>query len=304
MAIASDSLLLCLPQELRDQIYRLLIVRPTRLRRPHRYEPPQNHLNTNVFLLSKAIYHESLQLFCRENAFLTSHMFTTSPVHAGLWPTRIAPLSNAQLSLIRDITIRVHAAWDPHSFLPLYELWKGRTDIRRLVVEVHLPNLSGVHLVCTQQAAPIREQLSALFKLRNIRTVKLEVHWIGWWNAYDLDEVLRDLESMAKAMGKSGSPSSSPRPLDTPMERKSSDVEVRSKLEVITAPAYQMPTLAFPLERMSPTRVSASSDNGSPQVAAETEAIVNRYLDGLGWRWVERTDDAAEDGVAPAVVEL
>lgn len=274
---SNSPLLFRLPRELRDQIYRILVVRRTRFHRPHRFEPPQNRLNINVLLLNKAIHDEASDIFYCENSFLSSHMFTTQAVHASLWPTRITPFSNAQLSLIRDITFRVHASWDENSFVQLYMLWKDRVDVKRLIVEVHLPNLTGVHLVCTQQAAPIRTQLSALFKLRNIMNVKLEIHWVGWWNARDLDEVLRDLESMARLMGSNTdtAPSSSSSP---PHDQSSPfpPVSVSSKHSPITASAYAPPpSVAFPLERMSPTKVSAEWD---------ADDVVHRFLDELNWR--------------------
>lgn len=132
--------------------------------------------------------------------------------------------------------------------------------------------------MCTQQAAPIRTQLSALFKLRNIKNVKLEIHWVGWWNARDLDEVLRDLESMARLMGSntnSSPPSSSP---FVPHDPSSPfpPVSVSSKHSPIVATAYApSPSVAFPLERMSPTKVSAEWD---------ADDVVNRFLDRLDWR--------------------
>jgi len=215
-------------------------------------------------------------------------MFTTYPVHAALWPLRITPVSDAQLALIRDITIRVQAGWDARSFSHLSALWRRRTDIRRLAVQVHLPNLTGVHLVCAQRAAPIRDQLSALFALRRVANVKLEIHWVGWWNAPDLEEVLRELEAMAALMGSHDGecdlPASNPGP------GAAEAVPIGERDAVPEENDARVPQLAFPVERMSPTSVS---------VNFTTEALVNTFLNGLNWK----SDQVEERGFGFGNVE-
>lgn len=196
------SLFLKLPREIRNEIYHHLLVRAFPLRRPHRLEQADHRVNIHVLLLSKATYEEGLLTLCRENHFITSHTFTTQPVHPELWPTRTTPLSLLQLSLIRSATFCVQASWDGDSFLGLYELWKERRmgEVKRLVVEVHLPNLAGMPLVCMQKAAPVTEQLSALFGLRGIGSVSLTVQGLGCWCGDDLESVSQDLERRARAM--------------------------------------------------------------------------------------------------------
>jgi len=273
MKMSNRCLLFRLPREIRDEIYSILLVRQKQLRRPHRFEPTENCLNIHILLLNKEIHHEANLTLLRQNSFLTSHMFTTYPVHAALWPLRITPVSDAQLSLIRDITIRVQAGWDARSFAHLSALWQHRTDIRRLAVQVHLPNLTGVHLVCTQRAAPIRDQLSALFALRNVGNVKLEIHWMGWWNAPDLEAVLRELESMAALMGGDGGERDLPS-----LSAQRGAAKIMSVGGRDAAPedrSTHIPQLAFPVERMSPTSVS---------VDFTTEALVNTFLNGLNWK--------------------
>ena len=180
-----------LPREIRNEVYHHLLVRAFPFRRPHRLEQADHRLNIHVLLLSKAIYEEGLLTLCRENHYITSHNFTTQPVRPELWPTRTTPLSLLQLSLIRSVTFCVRASWDTDSFLGLYELWEERRmgEVKRLVVEVHLPNLAGMPLVCMQKAAPVTEQLSALFRLRGIGSVSLTVHGLGCWCGDDLESV-------------------------------------------------------------------------------------------------------------------
>ena len=103
---------------------------------------------------------------------------------------------------MRSVAFRVHASWDADSFLPLYELWKERRagEVKRLVVEVHLPCLTGAHLACMQKAAPIERQLTALFGLKGIGSVRLEVHCVDSWCWDDLGSVVQDLEMWARVM--------------------------------------------------------------------------------------------------------
>lgn len=191
-----------LPGEIRNEIYRQLLVRAFPLRRPRRLEQADHRLNIHILLLSKATYVEGLPTLYRENHFITSHTFTTQPVNPELWPTRTVPLSLLQLSLVRSVTFCVQASWDTESFLALYELWKERKagEVKRLDVEVHLPNLTGMHLACMQKAAPVKEQLSALFGLRGIGSVSLAVRGLGCWCGDDLEKVARDLERRAGVM--------------------------------------------------------------------------------------------------------
>ena len=191
-----------LPREIRDEIYRHLLVSEFPLRRPHRLEQDDHRLNTHVLLLSKATYEEGLLTLYRENHFITSHTFTAQPVYPDLWPTRTAPLSSLQLSLIRSVTFRVQASWNADSFLALYELWKERRvgDVKRLEVEVQLPDLTGIHLICMQKVAPVKGQLSALFGLRGIGSVRLGLHGLGCWCGDDLESVTQDLERQARIM--------------------------------------------------------------------------------------------------------
>jgi hypothetical protein len=190
------------PGEIRNEIYRQLLVCAFPLRRPHRLEQADHRFNIHILLLTKAIYEECLPILYGENHFITSHNFTTQPVQPELWPTRTAPLSLLQLSLIRSVTFCVQASWDADSFLELYELWKERKEgeVKSLVVDVHLPNLTGMHLVCMQKVAPVKEQLSALFRLRGIGKVSLAVRGLGCWCGDDLENVAQDLERQARAM--------------------------------------------------------------------------------------------------------
>jgi len=237
-------------------------------------------LNINILLLNRQIFEEANLVLLRHNSFLTLHMFTTYPVHAALWPLCITPVSDAQLSLIRDITINVQAGWDARSFAHLAALWQHRTDIRQLSVRVHLPNLTGMHLVCMQRAAPIRDQLSALFKLRNIASVRLEMHWLGWWNAGDLVDVLRDLETMAARM--SGRDDEPARPLSC-VQSGDAEADVAGERDAVQEYVDTSIPPAVPVGRMGPFGMQADF---------RTEAVVNAFLSGLNWK----TSQVEENG--------
>jgi hypothetical protein len=123
---SKKSLFLCLPREIRDEIYRYLVVAEGRIKGLF----PAKDLQT--LLVNRQIYHEAMQIFFQDNFFRTNDM--------SLLVLKRRPFTQAiRLKNIRHVYISVGNCCPPlldGVFSELVKAFKDRGDIQEIHIDI------------------------------------------------------------------------------------------------------------------------------------------------------------------------
>lgn len=170
----------CLPQEIRDEIYRLVLVERYR-RQNIKLRPPSYWLDqwfemdvVNLLTVSKQVHKEAGLIFYTENAFRVYVGFF-GPSEAQSCATKIA----YALTRIRDLELHVCLQYHPSCpLVALADAWRGRTDISRLSLVVttlscSLSNPSRFRSGYTFSEAQeqFAKAFAPLWRIQGVRTV-------------------------------------------------------------------------------------------------------------------------------------